>query len=318
MAGTLTVRVAGITDETPDIRSFRLVKTGQGELPAFTAGAHLDVRMPGGPMRPYSLCSDPADRTGYTIAVKREPASRGGSAAMHQLREGDMLEVSAPRNAFPLADGPGTSVLLAGGVGITPLMAMARVLAAAGRPFVLHCFIRSEEHLAFRQTLTSPAFATHVRQHPALAPEAVGALLQQVFGGMRPGDHAYVCGPGPFIDAAVLVAAAHVAPGALHTESFTAAPAVKPDDGGFDVVLALSGRTCRVSPDKSIAQALQDMDIPVEMSCEQGICGTCLTRVIEGCPDHRDMYLLDEEKAANDRMCICVSRALSDRLVLEL
>ena len=308
--------VEAVTEETGDIRSFRLADPAGQALPGFEAGAHVDVQTPGGPVRPYSIASSPSDLSSYVIGVKLEPQSRGGSAAMHRVGAGDTLRIRAPRNNFRLAGGG--ALLLAGGIGITPLLSMARVLAAEGRAFHLHYFARGEDQVAFRSALESPGLAGRVTLHPGLAPEAVSEVLSREMGAIGVEDHVYACGPAPFLSAADELAERLVA-GRFHLEVFS--PAGVPTDPGadtFEVVLARSGKTFTVGPAQTIAQVLLEGGVPVELSCEQGVCGTCVTPVLEGCPEHRDSYLLDDERAANDAMCICVSRAKGERLVLDL
>lgn len=315
---TLTVQIERIAAETAEVKSFTLRDPAGRELPPASAGAHVDVHPPGGPVRQYSICSAPADRSRYVIAVKREPDSRGGSAAMHALAEGDLLTIGAPRNTFALADGPGPALLLAGGIGVTPLLAMARHLAAQGRPFVLYYFTRSIAHTAFHAELAGPPFTGRVQLHHSLGPDAVEASLERLLA-ERPADgQLYVCGPRPFMDTVLAVAAASWPPDAVHVEYFAAPPASATPADVFEVVCARSGISVNVRAEQSIAAALSAAGVAVELSCEQGICGTCLTGVLEGTPDHRDMFLLEDEKDANDKMCICVSRALSPRLVLDL
>ncbi|PPE70783.1 oxidoreductase [Caldimonas thermodepolymerans] len=317
---TLQVRVAARTVEAQDICSFELVAADGGTLPAFTAGAHVEVEIAPGLVRPYSLCNDPAERHRYLIAVRREPASRGGSQALHErVQVGDRLTVSAPRNRFPLAADGGPSLLLAGGIGITPLLAMAEQLARDGQPFELHYCARSPAHAAFAARIAASRFAGQVRFHYSSGPGAqrldLGALLARV-----PTDtHLYVCGPLRLIDEALALARARGWDASrLHHEYFSAEVAPSAGDGAFEVELARTGRVIAVPGDQTVTQALSAAGIFVPTSCEQGVCGTCLTRVLDGIPDHRDLYLTPEEQAANDQFTPCCSRAKTPRLVLDL
>lgn len=318
---TLQLRVRRKTAEAEGICSFELVDPAGAPLPAFTAGAHVDVHVPGGPVRPYSLCNDPADRSHYRIAVLREAASRGGSAGMHErVREGDTLAIGLPRNHFALADGASGHLLLAGGIGITPLLAMAQALAAQGADFTLHYATRSAARTAFAAALRDVPWAARVQLHRDDGPPEQQLDLAALLARAQAGRHVYVCGPQGFIDAAMAAArAAGWRDDQLHSESFAPAAADAAGERPFELVLARSGqRVVPVPAGTSAVQALVAAGIVVPTSCEQGICGTCLTRVVDGVPDHRDQYLTDEERAANDQFLPCCSRATSARLVIDL
>jgi vanillate O-demethylase ferredoxin subunit len=317
---TIRVRVKAIVEEAIDIKTYEVVAADGSALPPFAPGAHIDVHLGAGLMRQYSLCNDPRESGRYVIAVKKEPQSRGGSRTMSEaLKPGDVIEIGAPRNHFALAPDARHSVLLAGGIGITPLLAMARQLAAADASFELHYFTRSPAHTAFRTVLSAAPFAGRVHLHFGLEPDQLAILLRQLIGVRSEGAHLYLCGPTPFME----MVRASAAPGwpneAVHLEYFAADPAAGSGPReSFQVKLARSGGLYDVPPDKSIVQVLAENGIMVEVSCEQGVCATCLTRVLEGTPDHRDMILTDEEKQAGDQMTICISRAKSPLLVLDL
>lgn len=319
MSLDFVVRVARKRAEAEGIVLLDLDSEGAA-LPAFTAGAHIDVKTPSGAVRQYSLCNDPGQPGPYQIAVLREAAGRGGSASMHDaLAEGDTLAVSAPRNHFALSEAPGASLLFAAGIGITPLMAMADTLHAQGRDFTLHYCARSEARTAFLRRLRERPYAERVRFHfdggEAGRQLDIGAALAEA----PAGAHLYVCGPQPFITAVQDSAARAGWPTArVHFEHFSGASVDTRGDGAFDVVLARSGRTVRIAPDLSITQALAAEGVAIDTSCEQGVCGTCLCTVLEGEVDHRDLYLTPEEQAANTQMLPCCSRARSARLVLDL
>ncbi|HVO87288.1 MAG TPA: PDR/VanB family oxidoreductase [Casimicrobiaceae bacterium] len=317
---TLRARIVEIRDEAIDIRSFRLAPAEGSSFPTFTAGAHIDVHLPGNLVRQYSLCAAPHDCSTYRIAVKKEPQSRGGSSAMHEaLRLGDIIVISAPRNNFELVDTAQHSVLLAGGIGITPLLSMALRLQALGRSFELQYFSRSIAHTAFHDVLSAHALADKVGFHYALEPDAVRSYLRKHLWHYREGTHLYLCGPRPFMDLVEQTAAATWPPEAVHLEYFQADPTslAGPRDG-FIVKMARTGGQCVVRPDQSIVQALAECGVYVETSCEQGVCGTCLTGVLSGVPDHRDVFMTNDEHAANDKMTPCVSRSKSDVLELDL
>jgi len=325
----LTVRVRALHDETAEIRRFVLESADGASLPPATPGSHVDVHLrdvatvmagagPAASMtRQYSICNGPEDRDVYILAVKREQQSRGGSAAMHRLAVGDRLEIGRPRNNFPLAAGAAQHLLLAGGIGVTPLLAMARHLAGDGGAFALHHFVRSPQQATFGD-LFAGALAPRAHRHTGLDAAATQARLAALVADRGDGAHLYVCGPEPFMAVAIGAALAEGWPDAcIHREYFGAAPTA-PTGAGFEVVLAASGGiSVRVAADETIVAALARVGVAVEVSCEQGICGTCLTRVIEGVPDHRDAFLTETEQHVGDRMCLCVSRATSDRLVID-
>ncbi len=319
-AKTLSVRVNRVVDEAIDIRSFELVSVDEAPLPMFEPGSHIDVYIEPGLMRQYSLCSGPSDRNRYVIAVKKEAQSRGGSTALHaRVREGDVLMIGEPRNNFALDANAKHHTLLAGGIGVTPMLSMAHHLAAAAAPFDLHYFTRSVEHTAFHQLLSTKDLARNVHFHYAVEPANLRPYLRKLLW-QRPVDGAlYLCGPRPFMDLVEEVAAPTWPPEAVHLEYFVADPrALAGPQGQFQITLARSGGTYSVPAGETITAILAAQGVEVEISCEQGICGTCLTGVLDGIPDHRDAYLTDQEKTANNKMTVCVSRALSPLLVLDL
>lgn len=319
MSALHRVHVRRITLEAQDICSFELVDVEGRELPSFSAGSHIDVHLDGGLIRPYSLCNDPSETHRYLIAVLREPASRGGSTAMHDLREGQALRISGPKNHFALAEAAPHQLLLAGGIGITPILSMAERLAAIGASFELHYCTRSMARTAFADRLRASAFAGRVRLHRDDGPAEQQLDLPATLASQPAGSHLYVCGPTGFMGA--VLAGANVAgwsESRLHREYFAAAAVDNTGDGAFDVQLASSGALIRVTADQSIVAALAAAGVQVPVSCEQGVCGTCLTRVLEGTPDHRDMFLTAEEHARGDQITPCCSRARSPRLVLDL
>ncbi len=317
---SLRVRVARKVAETADICRFELVSADDGPLPPFTAGAHLVVRTPAGVQRSYSLCNAPEGAQAWEIAVLREPASRGGSRSMHeQLQEGDEITVEGPRNLFELDGSDGASLLLAGGIGITPLLAMAETLYAQGRAFELHYCTRSAERTAFLERLASRPFAKQVHHHFDDGHAAQRIELAALLAAPAADCHLYVCGPAGFMGAVLSTARANGWPeDRLHSEAFGAEVVHHDSDGAFEVQLASSGRVIPVAREQTIVEALAAAGIEVPVSCEQGVCGTCLMRVVAGTPDHRDTYLTPAEQAANDQFLPCCSRALSPRLVIDL
>ncbi|MDM0027606.1 PDR/VanB family oxidoreductase [Variovorax saccharolyticus] len=317
----LTVRVARIARQTPEILSFELVHPAGRALPGYQAGAHIDVHMPGGFSRQYSLASDAGaegvDASRYLIGVKREAASRGGSASMHgRVLVGDLLPISAPRNSFPIRSEARRHLLLAGGVGMTPLLAMAQALARAGADFTLCVFVRSAEHLAFAEALREPLLAPHVRLHFDAGGAAQKIDLRDLLAVRAAGTQLYVCGPGGFMQA-VRSAAAHWPEDAIHTEYF-AAPADAAGAPGKPFVLRLAQRGIRVpvAADQSAVDALHAVGIDIPVSCEQGLCGTCVVGGEGEGAEHRDFCLTGSERVR--KVALCCSRARGEELVIDL
>ena len=315
----LTVKVLRRTQEAEGIVAFELARPDGAALPAFSAGSHIDVQLPGGVTRQYSLCNDAAEQHRYRIAVLRDPASRGGSNAMHDtVKEGGTLTISEPRNHFPLVHA-GKTLLFAGGIGVTPLLCMAQRLAAIGADFEMHYSTRSPERTAFRQEIAGSPFAARVQFHHDDGEAAQKLDLARVLGQPAPGTHLYVCGPTGYIDFVVNTAKGLGWPAEqIHLEYFGAAAQDTSGDRAFQVKVASSGATYEVPAGETVVQALGKHGIEIMVSCEQGVCGTCITRVLEGECDHRDMYFTDEEKAKNDQFTPCCSRAKSPLLVLDL
>lgn len=316
----LRVRVARKHTEAEGICSLELVPAEGSDLPSFTAGAHIDLYLPGGLVRQYSLCNTPGETHRYQIAVLRDAASRGGSAAVHgQVFEGDTLTISPPRNLFALAPRAPHHLLLAGGIGITPLLAMAEELSASGQSFTLHHCNRSRARTAFLDRLAGAPYGAQVHHHfddgDAVQQLDLAATLHQA----PQGTHLYVCGPQGFMDAVLKAGRAAGWPEErLHREYFAAAPIDNSSAAGFELEIASSRQIIVVRPDQTALAALHAAGLQIPMSCEQGVCGTCLTRVKAGIPDHRDQYLEPAEQAANDQFLPCCSRAKSPRLVLDL
>ena len=313
----IQVKVLRRQQEAEGIFSYELAREDGTPLPAFSAGSHIDVHLPGGLVRQYSLCNDDQETHRYRIAVLRDPASRGGSVALHdRVKEGDTLTISVPRNHFPLVAAP-HSLLLAGGIGITPLLCMAQRLAHAGHAFSLHYCTRSLARTAFAGEVAAFGARAHLHLDDGDATQKLD--LPAVLAAAPAGTHLYVCGPSGFIDFVMNTARAAGWPAErLHLEYFGAAPQDTAGDRAFEVRLASSGKTVTVPAGQTVVQALQAQGVEVLVSCEQGVCGTCLTRVLEGECDHRDMYLTDDEKAANDQFLPCCSRARSPLLVVDL
>jgi vanillate monooxygenase ferredoxin subunit len=315
----LAVQVVRKVQEAQDIASFELARAGGAPLPAFSAGSHIDVQVPGGLTRQYSLCNDSGEQHRYRIAVLRDPASRGGSIAMHDVvHEGDVIHISEPRNHFPLHHAS-RSLLFAGGIGVTPLLCMAQRLAAIGTDFTLHYCTRSPDRTAFLQEIGAAPFAGRVQFHFDSGPPEQKLDAKALLAKPEPATQLYVCGPPGFIEHVVGTAKASGWPSEqIHLEYFGAAPQDTSGDRAFDVKIASTGKTYTVAAGQSVVKALQEHGVEILTSCEQGVCGTCITRVLDGEPDHRDMYFTEEEKAKNDQFTPCCSRARSKALVLDL
>ncbi|MDU9031235.1 PDR/VanB family oxidoreductase [Pseudomonas mediterranea] len=287
-------------------------------LPAFDAGAHVDIHIAPGLVRQYSLCSNPGDVSTYRLGVLKDPASRGGSVGVHDtLIEGREVQISAPRNLFPLAEGAERSILLGGGIGITPMIAMAYSLHERGEIFELHYCGRARNRSAFLEELENAPFASHVVTHFDDEGDEQKLDLKTTLGSDKEGVHIYTCGPSGFMDWVINGAREQgYAEDHIHKEYFQVEVDTSGDD--FEVIAARSGKSVQVAKGQTILDALAQAGIKIEISCEQGVCGTCLCDVLEGEPDHRDVYLTDEEKAGNDQILVCCSRAKSKKLVLDI
>ena len=286
------------------------------ELPEFTAGAHIAIKVPNGLIRKYSLCNDPADRNRYLIAVKREMPRRGGSNnLLDTAKVGDRLEVAAPVNDFRLPPRADNFVFIAGGIGITPIMAMIRHLQSLeGKNFKLYYCTRSPETTAFLTELSAPEFKGKVTIHHDGGDPANALDLWPVLEERRNREHLYCCGPRPLMQA-VRDMSGHWTPSSVHFEAFSDAETHKPTDTAFTVKLARSGEVIEVPADKTILEALRAKGHDVPSSCESGTCGTCRSKLLEGEADHRDLVLTEEQRAGN--IMICVSRARSPQLVID-
>ncbi|GAA5235024.1 oxidoreductase [Verticiella sediminum] len=313
---TLSLRLSAIRYAADGINLYEFRTLDGARLPGFEPGAHVDLHLPNGMVRQYSLAEGHGDGRAYVVGVKLDPDSRGGSKYMHeQLKVGTVMPVGLPRNHFPLEAGAGRSVFVAGGIGITPIHCMIRALAGAGQPWELHYAVRRRAEAAFLAELADAPggrLVLHVDE------ECDGAFLDvaRVVADAGRDAHLYCCGPGPMLEAFVRATqglpAEHV-----HYEYFSAD--VVPDKtGGFTVELARTQRAVYVPQGKTIAEALRDEGVDIMVSCEQGVCGACETRVLEGDIEHRDLILTEQEKAAGKLMMICVSSCSGDRLVLDL
>jgi ferredoxin-NADP reductase len=308
--------VSAVTPVAEAVVELRLTDDTGADLPPWTPGAHVDLVL-GDLVRQYSLCGDPADATSYTVAVLREPESRGGSVHVHdKLTQGSRVTVRGPRNHFPLLSSPRYE-FIAGGIGITPILPLIAEAEASGADWHLSYGGRTRGSMAYADQLVA-SYGERVTLVPF---DQHGMLdLATILGDPAPETLVYSCGPEGLLTAVEEVCAASWPAGALHLERFSAKATEAPAEGerSFELVLAGSGVTLEVPPDRSVFDVIQDAGISVLGSCHEGICGTCEQAVLEGEVDHRDSVLNESERAANDAMMVCVSRCLSDRLVLDL
>lgn len=317
--GMFKVRVAEVLEETSNIKSFRLKLADGTPFDPYAAGAHIDVVGPTAMVRQYSLCSPPDDLDSYVVAVKLEPESRGGSLALHgEVEVGHELEISAPRNLLAVAGGADRHVLVAAGIGVTPMISIAYHLHRAGEEFKLHYFARSREEAAFCDLLSGRSgFGEHVHFHFGLQRDEQPDVLSRAFAGLSPASHVYTCGPEGFMDRVRESAVLVISEENVHVEHFQAGePVDTAGDTSFEV--ELDDTVYEVPVGQSIVQVLADNGVEVDTSCQEGICGTCIVGVLKGEPDHRDQCMSSSEKKANDQIAACVSRSKSPRLVLEL
>jgi vanillate O-demethylase ferredoxin subunit len=314
------LRVTARRQETGDIVTFDLADPNGADLPAFTAGSHIEIEAAPGLVRQYSLLNDPAERHRYRIGILKDGASRGGSVAMHKIETGDLVRIAGPRNHFALHPGPHETLLLAGGIGITPLLCMAQQLHREARKFTLHYCVRSRAHAAYLDYFESCPFAANVQVHFDDGADAQRLQINSVLGALAPDAHIYVCGPGGFMGWCIDAAAATGIPDErVHREYFkAAAPVAETGDRAFEVKITSTGAVYNVPVNTTILNVLREHGIQLQASCETGVCGTCLTGVRSGVPLHRDLYLTPEERAAGDLILPCCSRASSAMLVLDI
>jgi vanillate O-demethylase ferredoxin subunit len=314
----VVVRVAEIVSETPSIRTLRLVHEDERPFGPFAAGAHIDVTGPTGVLRQYSLASDPHDPSSILIAIKRESQSRGGSAALHEVQVGDRLRIGKPRNLLTIADDADRHLLAGGGIGITPLLAMAYDLYQRGAEFDLVYVVRSREEAAFLDLLENRVeFADRVHLVVGVPRDAQLEVLAQHASHLTADSHVYTCGPDGFMAQVAAAVSEILRDDHVHIEHFVADEVDSAQDQPFTVALD-TGEVFEIPVGTSILTVLEENGIEVFKSCEEGICGSCVSGVLDGIPDHRDHCLSAAAKASNKEIALCVSRALTDRLVVEL
>ena len=296
------------------INLFEFRDAGGSELPQFSAGAHIAIHVPNGMLRKYSLCNDPAERDRYQVAVKREVNGRGGSCSLiDDVKAGDELAVVAPVNDFGLPRRAQDFLFIAGGIGVTPMVAMIRQVMAEGKRFRLYYCTRSPETTAFREELSAPQFKDMVTIHYDQGDPSRSLDLRPILAERRNREHLYCCGPRPLMEA-VRAMTDHWSPTAVHFEAFSEAETHKPDDRPFKVRLARSGTVLDVSTSTTILEVLREHGLEVPSSCETGTCGTCRTKLLAGEADHRDLVLAEHER--KDTIMICVSRARGDEITI--
>lgn len=314
---TLTVSVHQMRVESDGVLSLELVHPHGDALPAWTPGAHIDIDLGAGLLRQYSLCGDPADPSFYRIGVLREPSSRGGSIQIHDVvRPGQEVRISEPRNNFELSDSTTPLIFIAGGIGITPILAMARQAEQQGREFTLHYGGRSRRNMAFLRELEVFGDKVSLYSDDREGPLALDEILQDA----HTGDHeVYVCGPGGLLDE-VERRSQDWPKNTFHCERFVPKVIEAPADGEREFLVACSesGVTVNIPADVSILESLENAGIAVPNSCREGTCGSCETTVLSGLPDHRDSLLSSEEQESGETMLLCVSRCKSDLLELEI
>lgn len=304
-------------DQATGVAVFELCRKEGGALPSFDAGAHIDVHITPEIVRQYSLSNAPGDVDTYRLGILKDPESRGGSEAVHaNFNVGTELQISAPRNHFPLNMDAENSILIGGGIGITPMLTMAYALKAAGKAFELHYCCRTRSSAGFIDELICE-FPDELHLHFDDMDDAQRFDAKASLGEPEAGKHMYVCGPGGFMDWVIDTAKAQqYNEENIHFEYFNAE--VDTSGAAFEVVAQESGKSVMVEEGQSITEALATIGIKVDVSCEQGVCGTCICDVIEGIPDHKDHFLTEEEREDNDQIVVCCSRAKTDKLVLDI
>lgn len=314
---SLTVLVADVRAEAKDVITLELRPIGGGELPSFTPGAHLDLHLPNGLMRNYSLTNDWRERNRYVIGVGRAADSRGGSSYVHNsIRAGAQLKISPPRNNFPLNENSASFLFIAGGIGITPIMSMVRWCEANEKPWRLIYAARSRQRTAFYEDLCALA-ADRIHFH---FDDESGQVLDvaQAISSWSEGESIYCCGPAPLMEA-VKALTEHLPSESVRFEWFTVPESDQPhESNSFTVRLERSDVEFEVPENKSILEVLEEHGFEIPFSCREGLCGTCVTNVCAGEPDHRDYVLSDEERESGKMMTVCCSRSKSSVLTLDL
>lgn len=309
----IEMRVTAVRQIAAQTNLYEFAPADGSTLPAFEPGAHVDIHLPNGLVRQYSLVNE-SGSGGYAVAVKLDRQSRGGSRCVHEeLRVGTIVRVSAPRNNFKLHEDADESIFIAGGIGITPISAMVARLRRLGKPWRLYYAVRLREEAAFLDVVDGEELFLHVDQEQGGRPLDVASVVNQA----SAGAHLYCCGPAPMLDSFETHTALRPS-GLVHIERFAATSQTPNHAGGYEVRLARSGKAFSVPVGQSLLEALRAHGVEVTTSCEQGVCGTCETAVISGVPDHRDSLLTADERALGKTMMVCCSGCSSPELVLDL
>lgn len=315
----LEVQVIEKRLRSKNVVSVDLQATHGAKLPEFEAGAHIDLHLQNGLVRQYSLFHSPSQHDCYRIAVQLAEDSRGGSDWVHrQLQVGDIISISEPKNIFRLEQLADQHILFAGGIGITPLLSMAEVLNETNQNFQLHYSAKSKAQAAFINEISASNWADHAQFY--FSDQGTRVNAGDIFAGLNPQTHVYVCGPERYID--YIMESAYKAgwpDSQVHREFFQVSINTdNSENSAFELHLSLSGLTIDVPADSTVLEALTNAGIDVPFSCEQGVCGTCVTPVLDGVPEHRDQYLTNEEKACNREFLPCCSRAKTPSLTIEI
>ncbi|MGI9288368.1 MAG: PDR/VanB family oxidoreductase [Pseudomonadales bacterium] len=317
----IRVRVEKKEIEAVDVASYVLVPVDGSQMPRFEAGAHIDVHIDDNIVRQYSITNNQGQLNRYLIGVLRDNNGKGGSISMHdRVEEGDILHISEPRNHFHLVEDKPRYILFAGGIGVTPIISMAQRLHDLGRDFEFHYCCRSEDRAAFTNWIKTSGFARRTHFHWDDGEKDQLLDLPALLADRAEDTQIYVCGPKGFMDWVIRTTEEHNWPEAdVHREYFSADPkAGHDDDDNFTVKIASSGAEYSVGPEQTIFEVLEQNGVNVPVSCEQGICGVCVTGVLDGEPEHRDLFMTKSEQAKNDKMTICCSRAKSKSLTLDI
>ena len=314
--GTIDMRLTAIHFGATRTNLFEFRPLHGGDVAEFGAGSHVDVHLPNRTIRQYSIASSVTDRARYLLGVKLEAQGRGGSRCMHdELRVGQVVKLSLPRNNFPLIEDAALSIFIAGGIGITPIKCMIERLQGLGRAWRLHYAVRARDEAVFASDFAGTSDRVHLQVDIELGGKVIDVTAIIV---SAPADaQLYCCGPAPMLSTFEQACAGRPKH-CVHLERFSAPDIAAAPGGAYTVELARSKRTITVDAGQSLIEALKAAGLKIKTSCEQGICGTCETRVLAGLPDHRDMILSDDEKAANDTMMVCCSGSLGPTLVLDL
>ncbi|WP_428424973.1 PDR/VanB family oxidoreductase [Methylibium sp.] len=315
---TLQLEVSNFRSEAKDIVVLELRDRSRNSLPSFTPGSHLEVYLPDGLVRHYSIYNDPTERDRYCLGIGLSQNSRGGSRYIHEsIRQGDTLVVSEPRNNFPLVAEAEEYCFIAGGIGITPILSMIKWCIGEGKSWCLYYCVRSRQRAAFYEEIRSLGTPASVHFH--FDEEQGGRFFEpcRALQDLSAAVHIYCCGPAPLMNA-VQSATQERPEDHVHFEWFSPKSQIQVDHRAFTLVIRSSGRRLAVPPEQSILDVLDDHGISVPYSCREGLCATCQTTVISGIPDHRDSVLSMEQRASNRTMLVCVSRSRSDTLELDL